>query len=318
MFKSPVRFLFHDRHTLHTIASHAQLTLSQSEYDSQYRKRAIEELLFYKTDRVTKEVLYDIYGKFSPLMDELERKLQHMVKQEIIMRLQNKRSIFFKKSGYLKWYARRFLIEDMYFLPKPFYKKIQNRLKYLHLNQVAMQDDYRKLHQIVGTLRDKGYVLEGNESALYRFIKIEDIVTAYQELRHHPNYFQKLLEQFDVITPSYCKADHSNSVHSLSNERKIARLKKSFMNSLNQHTWNLEPEKKREFCHILIEHDMDYRQGVRFIKYLAELLSVKPYQEARDEIIRSAQFRELPDKTQSQYEINDQGHLTTQSNNQDS
>ena len=143
------------------------VSLSRSEIELKRRKNEIENLLFYKPDLITREILNDFYGSANELLNCINERLLVTVEKYLESRLNHKKNSFVKRSGKLTGRSIRYLTNDQNFLPKPFLIRIKKRLRYIRIDMCTVQEDFIKLQTIKQLLKEKGYIIQNEPNPYY-------------------------------------------------------------------------------------------------------------------------------------------------------
>ena len=270
------------RKKIEEISSNINLNLSQKELDQTLLKKNIEELILYEPDNITKELTSNIYFHFESFIDIIDERLQSIAKECLISRLSNKRQTLVKSTGKLSRKGRKFVLSGLSFLPSPFLKKLNNRLKFLYYNQRSLQEDYIRLSKIISAMKEKGYIASIKDTTYYQCIDFRKVLEEYLNNKYSENYLQIILEKLNVLNLNYNKNKQSpKKIEPISKEKEKAHLKKELIYYINNLSTELSPEKRNDFVNTIIDKEFELIEAKKMILKLSVLLKKYDYERAK-------------------------------------
>lgn len=298
---------YHHRQ-LSKIVQGIKFNLSRSEFDLSTRYNVLEKLLYYNPDIITKEILYGFYFPFEELVKSIESTLREIIALQLEHLVNKTGKPVINSDGYLYHRARKLILKKLDFLPPPFYRRIKRRIHYLQIDKHTLQDDYLRLEQIISALSDKGYVISQNPKPFYHHIDFQEVLSRYCDRRYTDNFVQSILRDMNVLKMTFQAGSSTESIRPISQEKRIAQLRKMLFIYIHKHAERLALEKKHEFIGELLRRDVDEHMGKHAIDELAELLNTIPFHEAKERVLAQEYLKILPDKLLSnRYEIGPEG-----------
>jgi len=277
---------FSERSHLIHLGRQVGASLNCSEAEMKRRMKALENLVFYKPDILTREILNNFYDSSDQLLACINESLSVIVRQYIEARLFKRKNYYVRRRGRITRYSLECLVSGLNFLPGPFFARINRRLLYVHVDMRELQDDFIKLQEIIRVLKMKGFVIQSEPSPFYRNIAFHDIFELFVESKYSINYIQEILEKLSVVTYQYSPSDSTaREFSSIFDEKRTALFKKSLFPYLKQRIPSLDNKFQRDFIESLVALNLTEDNGKKAVKELEEQLKKYSYHKAKLNVV---------------------------------